>query len=175
MLRNRIRQWRQIFGFIALILALVLAIWQAPEPGPSKLPAEVTGTLATIDGDSFHLDGREIRLVGIDAPEGRQTCDKGGRAWPCGQEAEARLRQLVGRRQVHCKPEKTDRYRRLLAVCYLGATEVNRWMVAEGWAVAYGRYEAEEAAARQAKRGIWASRFERPRAWRDVNNAALLD
>lgn len=175
MLRNRIRQWKQILGIILLIVALIISIWQAPENTTASLPAEVVGKMSTIDGDSFHLDGREIRLVGIDAPEGRQTCERAGQPWPCGEEAEARLRRLVGGREVRCVPEKSDRYRRLLSVCRVGQTEINRWMVAEGWAVAYGRYETEEASARKRKAGLWSSRFDRPRAWRDTHNAALVD
>jgi endonuclease YncB( thermonuclease family) len=39
-------------------------------------------------------------------------------------------------------------------------------MVEEGFAVAFGAYQIEEAAARSARRGIWASEFERPQEWR---------
>ena len=39
-------------------------------------------------------------------------------------------------------------------------------MVAGGHAVAYGAYQLEERAARNAGRGIWSSRFERPADWR---------
>ena len=36
-----------------------------------------------IDGDSMRADGEEIRLLGIDAPELRQTCrDQHGKGWP---------------------------------------------------------------------------------------------
>jgi len=33
-------------------------------------------------------------------------------------------------------------------------------------AVAYGAYQAEERDAHEARRGVWASSFERPAAWR---------
>jgi endonuclease YncB( thermonuclease family) len=39
-------------------------------------------------------------------------------------------------------------------------------MVAGGHAVAYGAYDGEERAAREARRGIWSSSFDRPAAWR---------
>ena len=35
-----------------------------------------------------------------------------------------------------------------------------------GQAVAYGAYQAEEREAREARRGVWASSFERPATWR---------
>jgi endonuclease YncB( thermonuclease family) len=43
-------------------------------------------------------------------------------------------------------------------------------MVAEGLAVAFGAYKSEEAQARSARRGLWASEFERPQDWRRRNN-----
>ena len=39
-------------------------------------------------------------------------------------------------------------------------------MIRGGFAVAYGAYEADEREARDARRGIWASDFETPSAWR---------
>jgi hypothetical protein len=39
-------------------------------------------------------------------------------------------------------------------------------MVEAGWALAYGGYDAAQANARNARKGIWAGEFERPRDWR---------
>ena len=122
-----------------------------------------------IDGDSFHLGGDEVRLSGIDAPEGRQTCEKDGRSWACGEEAKRRLLGLVGGRELACDVEDRDQHGRLLAVCRGGGTDINRWMVEQGWAVSYGRYLDAEREAERSRRGIWAGRFERPRQWRDRN------
>jgi endonuclease YncB( thermonuclease family) len=47
-------------------------------------------------------------------------------------------------------------------------------MVEEGFAVAFGAYQSEEAAARSARRGIWASEFERPQEWRRRNMPGSL-
>ena len=33
-----------------------------------------------------------------------------------------------------------DRYRRIIAVCFKGTTNLNAWMVAQGWAVAFRKY-----------------------------------
>ncbi len=44
------------------------------------------------------------------------------------------------------------------------------WMVSQGWALAYRRYSLDyvdqEADARAARRGIWASQFVKPWEWR---------
>ena len=36
-----------------------------------------SGKARAIDGDSLELSGHRVRLYGIDAPERRQTCEKG--------------------------------------------------------------------------------------------------
>ena len=43
---------------------------------------------------------------------------------------------------------------------------LNAALVEAGWAVAYGGFDAQEAAARKAGRGAWAGTFERPDRWR---------
>ena len=61
---------------------------------------------------------------------------------------------------------RADRYGRGLARCRQGETDINAALVREGHAVSYGAYRAEEDEARAAGRGIWATQFERPEAWR---------
>lgn len=155
------RKWIAIFVLILILAGL-------SRFGPGSIDA-TQGKMRAIDGDSFHLGADEIRLVGIDAPEGRQTCEKDGRSWACGEEAKRRLVTLVGGREIKCDVEDRDKHGRLLAVCRVGEVDINRWMVEQGWAVSYGRYLDAERAAERARRGIWAGRFERPRDWRDRN------
>src|SRR5262249_36879565 len=124
-----------------------------------------------VDGDTIRIDGIPIRLEGIDAPEKAQACTTaGGRPWPCGQVATRRLRDRIGARPVTCRPRALDRYRRVLARCRLpDETDLNAWLVREGWAVASGFsrvYAAEEAEAMAARRGIWAGPFMTPSEWR---------
>ena len=47
----------------------------------------ITGTAVVTDGDSIKINNRKIRLVGIDAPELKQTCIKEGEENPCGEMA----------------------------------------------------------------------------------------
>jgi endonuclease YncB( thermonuclease family) len=108
----------------------------------------------------------EIRLYGIDAPEYRQYCFRRGRPWACGVEATRTLRALIASRPVACRAREEDRYRRTVATCSVEGADLGAAMVAGGHAVAYGAYQLEERAARNAGRGIWSSRFERPADWR---------
>ncbi len=61
----------------------------------------------------------------------------------------------------------------MLATCTLSnGSDVNAWIVQQGWAVASGYakvYEAQETEARAAKRGIWQGTFMEPRQWRDLH------
>lgn len=123
-----------------------------------------------IDGDSLRSPNEEIRLIGIDAPELFQTCrDEHDRVWACGREAHSFLQSLVSRGALTCTSNSTDRYGRKLATCSAGPiADVGEAMVRGGHAVKFmdGRYDAAEAEARGAKRGIWRGSFERPQEWR---------
>lgn len=151
---------------LGLLVVLVGLAWglgprhKAPAAGP------FSGTAEVVDGDSLRIGGRDVRLQGIDAPEYRQTCRRDGRPEACGHQAREALAALIGGRRVACRADGSDRFERTLAVCEAGGLELNRQMVVQGHAVAFGAYEAEEDEARRARRGIWATSFERPSDWR---------
>jgi endonuclease YncB( thermonuclease family) len=128
--------------------------------------ATVTGSVRVIDGDSLMVSGTEVRLFGIDAPEYSQVCTRAGRPWRCGLDAKEALRAATADRSVICSPRDTDRYGRTVAVCRAGGLDLGAAMIKGGMAVAYGAYEADEREARDARRGIWASRFDAPATWR---------
>jgi endonuclease YncB( thermonuclease family) len=130
------------------------------------------GTAVVNDGDSITLGKERVRLLGIDAPEYSQVCQRGGADYACGRRAREALVQLIGRRPVSCSGTRRDRYGRFLGECIVGDVNLNRAQVVAGWAVAYGGYETEEAAARAAKAGIWAGTFDRPQDWRRHHGAA---
>jgi endonuclease YncB( thermonuclease family) len=156
---------------IAFVLLVVLLAAYAYEHWDPQLP--LIGRARVIDGDTIDIAGTRIRLEDIDAPEANQTCvDPRGQAWPCGKTATDELRAHINGREVNCKANGFDRYRRVLAVCSLpDGSDVNAWMVQQGWALATGflkSYGSEEAEAETAKRGIWAGRFMPPAQWRKL-------
>lgn len=133
---------------------------------PVEARGERHGPAHVADGDSVAIGGTRLRLVGIDAPELAQTCRRDGRAFACGETAKARLLTLIDGRPLDCRWDRRDKYGRGLAVCRVGAVDLGAAMVRDGWAVAYGLYEAEEAEAQRAKRGLWAGSFEWPEDFR---------
>lgn len=160
--------FRRVFGgFRALsLLAALLAIaaileWRRVGQN------DYSGFAVAIDGDSLRLDGRELRLKGLDAPEYRQTCaDAAGAESDCGRQARRALADLLRRGPVSCAERELDRYGRGLVACSIGGEDIGATLVRQGMAVAYGDYEREEEEARSARRGLWAGSFERPGEWR---------
>lgn len=165
---------------LALILPLALAI-----PAMAAEPMTLTGRASVIDGDTIEIHGQRIRLHGIDAPESGQLCqDAQGRKWRCGQKSALALDGKIGRKSVSCNVTDTDRYGRYIATCTRKGTDVNGWMVEQGWAVAYRKYSrdyvTQEANAERNVSGIWQGRFTRPDRWRkgerlDTNTVARAD
>jgi endonuclease YncB( thermonuclease family) len=132
---------------------------------------EITGTASVTDGDTIEIHGQDIRLHGIDAPESRQRCYRpDGSLWRCGQKAALALDRRIGNGPVRCTWSEKDRYGRLIGTCYRQGRDLNAWMVANGWAMAYRRYSRdyvpEEQAARRHDRGIWNGEFVPPWDWR---------
>ncbi|MEO1204799.1 MAG: thermonuclease family protein [Pseudomonadota bacterium] len=163
--------------WLTLLAVAALAVSQWLEGGGwSFLGGTSNGLVAEgrprlVDGDSLFIGSREVRLVGIDAPEGPQICQRGGRDWRCGDASRSQLAKLINGRAITCEGEKEDRHGRLLAICSVGGRNLNQEMVAQGYALAYGRYGSDERAAKSGKRGLWASNvvFQTPRAWRRSN------
>ena len=163
--RSRLLDWTLTLAFFAALTAIILRL-DAVESRQSA------GRPVVIDGDSLELAGVRIRLKGIDAPEIGQTCQGKDGAFECGRAARSQLRKLVGASQISCEGWQYDQYQRLLAECRAGLKSLNREMALSGWAVSYGGYAAEEAAARKTKSGLWSGTFDRPQEWRKMQGAA---
>ena len=152
----------------ALVFALLLVLSAI---GPASAQDRIVGVASVIDGDTIEIHGQRIRLFGIDALESSQLCVRPtSEPWRCGQQASLALADRIGRATVSCQPRDLDRYGRVVAVCFKGNEDLNRWMVANGWAVAYRRYSldyaADEAAARPSGINIWSGSFAMPWNWR---------
>lgn len=158
--------------FLMVLLGASLTTGREPSPVPTRSPCRVS---RVIDGDTFSCTGgRMIRLLSIDAPEGRQH--------PAGDSATATLQRLIHRNvrvSLELGRDSLDRYGRTLAFAWLeDGRLVNEEMVRRGWAVVYlydnknSQYDERlldaEASARRSDTGWWHSgRIRcRPKAFR---------
>ncbi|WP_379071596.1 thermonuclease family protein [Mesorhizobium sp. UC22_110] len=163
--------WRRFFDYALAILFLGLVALIVARFDRVSTRQE-NGTAIVNDGDTITLGKERIRLRGIDAPEYSQLCRKDGLNYPCGKLSRQALVKLIGGRAVSCSGWQRDRYDRLLGDCKVGNVDLNAEQVRAGWAVAFGDFDVEEAAARVARAGIWAGSFDEPRDWRRSHDGA---
>lgn len=165
---------------LRLFILLVLLMPAAAAAAAPALPEGFAGfgagrAVEIIDGDTLVLeDGREVRLVGIQAPKlplGRPDF----KAWPLAEEARAALVELAEGQALtlHAGGARMDRHGRVLAhLVRADGLWIQGEMLRRGMARVYSFPDnrkgvdamlAVEAEAREAARGIWAHDFYRIR------------
>lgn len=177
--------------FFALVLASCFAVGgfaraatgqEAPAPDAIPVPPVATETLApappmvfdgpivALDGMTIQIDDHKFLLFGIVTPD---------LGLPDGLRARLALDRLIGgRSDVHCTEAPRDSGFRRRAVCIAGEVDLAEALLAEGIGFVdrfqthladadpalAARYDAAEAAARQAGKGVWAAFAEPPPA-----------
>ena len=125
------------------------------------------------DGDTIKINGEKIRFSGIDTPELNQTCVKEGVKNSCGLTAKQILIDKIIDNKVKCIKEGKDRYKRILAECFVNNESLSRYLVRSGYAFAYRKYSKkfiiDEDYARANKLGMWSMEFEYPWEFRRNN------
>ncbi|WP_165776923.1 thermonuclease family protein [Paremcibacter congregatus] len=165
---------------IGLVLAVLLGglvgyYWQDMPFFPAP-KFNIVGQAYITDGDTIRVQGKKIRLHGIDAPERDQTCSIKGRKWNCGAVSTAYLTRLINYQKVKCTKLSTGRYGRTIATCINNkGQDINSAMVSSGHAVAYTYYTyiyfPEQIEAWWSKRGIWQGEFVEPYQYRKSGRA----
>jgi len=132
---------------------------------------EIRGTPEVIDGDTLVLQGRRLRLRGVDAPDLQQRCWLKARLYDCGGIARAALLDLTAGSEVVCQSLAPGPDETTVARCTAGGYDLSEGMAYTGWAItrdtATTRYRIVEAGARDAGRGLWRGRFVAPWDWRN--------
>jgi len=154
----------------------------SPTMSPRGQDATIIGRATIIDGDTIDVGRQRIRLHGIDAPEGGQTCTDGNdKPYLCGSKAAFALADFVGEATVRCKPLDKDRYRRTVARCFVRDEDLGSFLVRSGWALDWpryssGTYASDQQDAQKFKRGMWAGKFVEPWNWRTcIRNGGQRD
>ena len=128
--------------------------------------AHAENAVKVIDGDTIHIGSKKYRFSGIDTPEMKQTCKKDNQIVMCGVIAKNALVKKINKQQVNCKEEEIDRYKRIVAECFVGNDSLSKYLVRNGHAVAYRRYSMkfveDEDYAKKNKLGLWSMSFDYP-------------
>lgn len=160
--------------------AAVAALAAAPASAGSG--DKLSGFPEIIDGDTIALEGRTLRLYGIDAPELGQTCSIKGRPYDCGIVSRTALMDLTAGTPVVCRlVENPDDARDMApdtatARCTAGGYDLSEGMTYTGWALAQraltARYLSFERDAKDKVRGLWKGAFVTPWDWRGGSRLA---
>ena len=128
--------------------------------------AHAENAVKVIDGDTIHIGSKKYRFSGIDTPEMKQTCKKDNQIVMCGVIARDALVKKINKQQVNCKEEEIDRYKRIVAECFVNNESLSKYLVRNGHAVAYRRYSMkfveDEDYAKKNKLGLWSMSFDYP-------------
>jgi endonuclease YncB( thermonuclease family) len=141
-----------------------------PLPPPGLLPqttanADVVDAqpaqVAVVDAATLRLQDRVVRLLGVDAPVRGATCRaRDGAGFDCGAAATNALAELVRETPVACRLNGHDEMGRPYGVCEARGRDLNRAVIAAGWAradQALPRLKHDEDTARTERRGLWAA------------------
>jgi len=164
---------------IILNVFIVLNISAVVYANESKRNFDNCSVEKVIDGDTITAtcdDSRlKIRFYGIDAPETAKVNRRSNQVikpgQPSGSEAESALKAKIWGQKIRVTVMAVDRYKRLVSFVFVGDRNINREMVADGWAWAYrqyldGSYKLEfirlEEQARKRRIGLWKERTPSP-------------
>ena len=122
--------------------------------------------LKVIDGDSIHIGKVKYRFHGIDAPEMSQICKIQNKNIKCGLLSKKKLLQKINNNKVDCKKKAVDRYKRIVAECFVNNQSLSSYLVKNGYAFAYKKYSKQfvedEMFAKKNRLGLWAMEFQYP-------------
>ena len=158
-----------------VLVVLVIAL-------PALASEALVGRASVIDGDTIEIQGKRIRLHGIDAPESAQQCrGDDGRPYACGRLAANTLANtLANSRPTRCEIRDRDQYGRLVGTCFRAdGKDASAIMVRAGHALDWPRYSggaygADQKKAESFRLGMWQGAFTPPWEWRQGQRAASL-
>ncbi len=136
---------------------------------------KISGSISAVRANAFYINGRFIRLFGVDAPDTDQVCsDNNGSAYNCGEEAVSWLRGWVDQNIIDCYLLKIEPNGVNSAVCTWGEYDIGAALVGAGWGIAdiseTDIYRPYEIKAQSESAGLWKGTFYSPKDWRDIKN-----
>jgi endonuclease YncB( thermonuclease family) len=135
-------------AFSCMLMKFLLAIVLLLLPAMAEA-ADITGVPKIREGDQIMIGSSRIRLGGIDAPSVDQLClNNTGERWTCGVAARDALIHHTDKKSWTCHVLRTEPRGRNVAHCTVDGEDIQKWLVASGWALSYARfshdYDADE-------------------------------
>lgn len=91
----------------------------------------MAGDARVIDGDTIQAAGDRIRLWGIDAPETNTEAGRKAKRW---------LTEFLSGKDVSCSPRGVDKYRRIVARCFIDGRDIAVDLIEAGHAWDWPKY-----------------------------------
>ena len=114
--------------------------------------ADITGVPKIREADQITIGNTRIRLGGIDAPSSDQLClNTKGERWTCGVAARDELIKHAGNKSWTCRTRAIDRRGRTVARCEVDGQDIQKWLVTNGWALAFVRISKDYEAGRKSR------------------------
>ncbi len=160
----------------AAFAALVLGALAAPALAQqTEQERTFSGAAKATNGDTLEMNGRSVRLNGVDALGEDQPCIKDGKPVSVAADAQKALEAIVAGKMLDCTAVSMDRQQRPIAECKIGDRSVQGALVASGWAYDYARfsngaYKAQQDEAKAAKRGVWQPALQCRPPWEQREN-----
>jgi len=127
-----------------------------------------------LDGDTVAVD---FRLLGVDAFERRQLCERRSACWPCGKAAQDYAANLLRSKTAQIRLTPSTTYGRPVATVIVGDVDLGERLIRAGLAVPEAqylrsdprraaRYATAFSQAKATKAGALAGRWIEPSRWR---------
>lgn len=154
-----------------VLVALAFASCSAsPEVSDQSFEAEARA----LDGDTVAVD---FRLLGIDAFERRQLCERAAGCWQCGKAAQDFAANLLRTKAADIKLTGTSTYGRPVAIVTVDGEDLGERLIRAGLAIPETRYlvadpararryEIAFAQAKTSRAGAFGGRWIVPGRWR---------
>ena len=153
---------------------LILLLCACDVQGAAASDPTFTATARALDGDTIAAD---FRLLGADAFERRQLCERAGSCWECGKAAQDLAARTLreGDAQIHLSPKAS--YGRPVASVTVNGRDLGEIMIAAGLAIPQpqflkaepqraDRYARALSGAQSRRAGAFAGNWIDPGRWR---------